>query len=222
MNTSQTAQASCRQFSINQSRRGFSLIELLSVIAFTGALLSLAATTLNRAYHVHHTALKTFRELEQLNFWYERLLADAHQAVAIEIDSATRFTRADGQTVRYQVDQQQLIRIVERDSQMLSNEVLHSSPLAEVGWTSDTQGQLPLVTCELRFDRPKSALQPIIWRARMPLVNSQPSHSPQTSLLQGELLPKPSATDDGPQKPGLKNSEADADVSSSKEDGHGN
>ena len=158
-------------------QRGFSLIELVSVIAFMGTLLSLAATTLNRAYHVHHTTLKAFRELEQFNFWYERLVSDAHQAVACEIDSAAVLLRSDGQSVRYFVEQQQLVRIIERGAQTLSKEVLHSSPLAQVNWSKNTQELMPLVTCELRFDQSQTTLQPILWQARMPLNQSTRSRS---------------------------------------------
>lgn len=158
-------------------QRAFSLIELVSVMAFMGMLLSLAATTLNRAYHVHHTTLKAFRELEQLNFWYERLVSDAHQAVACEIASAAVFSRGDGQSVRYLVEQQQLVRIIERGTQTLSKEVLHSSPLAGVNWSRNTQGLLPLLICELRFDHSQTTREPILWQASMPLNQSPLSSS---------------------------------------------
>ncbi len=156
-------------------KRGYSLIEMVSVIAFIGTLLSLAATTLHRAYHVHRTALKTFREFEQLNFWHERFLTDAHQAVSISIEADTVFSRADGQTVRYQLDQKQLLRIVEREPQTLSKETLYSPPLTQVDWSSNINEQLPLVTCQLRFEQVQTALDPIVWRARMPLCRSTPS-----------------------------------------------
>lgn len=156
-------------------KRGYSLIELLSVMAFMGTLLSLAATTLHRAYQVHHTALKTFRELEQLNFWHERFLTDAHQAVSINIESDTVFSRADGQTVRYQLDQKQLLRIVEREPKTLSKETLCSPPLTQINWSSVVREQLPLVTCELRFEQSQTALDPIVWRARMPQWRSTPN-----------------------------------------------
>lgn len=158
-----------------QHNRGYSLIEMVSVIACIGTLLSLAATTLHRAYHVHHTALKTFREFEQLNFWHERFLTDAHQAVSINIEADTVFSRADGQTVRYQVYQQQFLRIVERKSQTLSKETLYCPPLAQVDWSSNFSEQLPLVTCQLRFEQSQTALDPIVWRARMPQCRSTPN-----------------------------------------------
>ncbi len=154
------------QRSADRTRHGFSLIELLSVIALVGTLLSLCAATLNRAYEVHHTALSTFRELEQLNFWYERFLTDAQLAVICEVESNARFMRENGDAVLYKVDQRRLVRVVERDAQTLSQEVLYSPPLADVQWSNDTRGRLPLVSCELRFDETQTSLDPIVWMAR--------------------------------------------------------
>ena len=157
-------------------RRGFSLVEMLSIIGLIGTLLSLSAATLHRAYQVHHAALDNFRQLEQLNFWCQRWRDDVHQAVAYRLQPQLELRLTEEREVHYHLEQGQLVRSAFRDSQRVTRETLSGTTFLAVQWQEATPQQASpeaspssreLLACHLQFHPQHGEPQPLLWLAQV-------------------------------------------------------
>ncbi len=161
-----------------KKRTGFTLLETVAVVTVVGMLLSLSSVLLHRAFEVHRGALISFRQLEQFNAWCERLRVDASQAVEANSDNNLTLTRDGGDVVRYSVEQQRLVRLVQRDGQALSQETWDAWPLAQVNWQIDHSGRLPLLIGRLEFATTEPSRASIEWVARLPKITNRKPASP--------------------------------------------
>ena len=151
-------------------RTGFTLIECVAVIVVVGMLLSLSSVLLNRAFEVHRGALVSFRQLQQVNSWCERLREDASQAIEAGTDDNLTLTRGNSEVIGYSVEQQRLVRTLQRDGKTLNQETCDAWPLAQVTWQVDHSGRLPLLLGQLEFAPTESNHAPIEWVARLPKI----------------------------------------------------
>lgn len=149
------------------NRRGVTLAETVMLISVMGTTLSLCAVVLNQAYRAHQTTLDAFRESERLCFWNERLCADARKAVDASVESDLILRRADDETVSYIVQDQRLIRQVERADKLVSQERLEGLVLRNVRWRVETDGRVPLLIGEFEFYSEVRHLDLIEWRSRI-------------------------------------------------------
>lgn len=150
-----------------QTRRGVALVEAVLLISIIGATLSLCALVLNRAYSVHQMALVTFRESEQLNYWKERFCADAQQATDAKLNAGVKLRRANDQTVSYVAKDNRLVRQLERQAKLISQETFEGLELRQVRWQLKADGRLPLLICELEFYSGERQVDVIEWRTRV-------------------------------------------------------
>ncbi|MCA9157523.1 MAG: prepilin-type N-terminal cleavage/methylation domain-containing protein [Planctomycetales bacterium] len=153
-------------------RTGFTLIECVAVITMVGMLLSLSSVLLHRAFEAHRGTLVSYRQLQQVNSWCERLREDASQAIEADCDNHLTLTRDDGERIRYSVEQQRLVRSLLRDGKMLNQETCDTWPLAQVTWQVDHSGKLPLLEGQLEFAPTESMHAPIEWVARLPKTSN--------------------------------------------------
>lgn len=151
-------------------RTGFTLIECVAVITVVGMLLSLSSVLLHRAFEVHRGALVSYRQLQQVNSWCERLREDASHATEANTDDNLTLTRGNSEVIRYSVERQRLVRTLQRDGKMLYHETCDSWPLAQVTWHVDHSGKLALLVGRLEFSTTESAQAPIEWLARLPKI----------------------------------------------------
>lgn len=151
-------------------RTGFTLIECVAVITVVGMLLSLSSVLLHRAFEIHRGALVSFRQLQQVNSWCERLREDASQAIEANHEDNLTLTRGSGEVIRYSVEQQRLVRSLQRDGKILNQETCEAWPLAQITWQVDHSGKLPLLVGQLEFATTKSTHAPIEWVARLPQI----------------------------------------------------
>ncbi|MEO8268852.1 MAG: prepilin-type N-terminal cleavage/methylation domain-containing protein [Aureliella sp.] len=162
----------------HRERTGFTLIECVAVITLVGILLSLSSVLLHRVFEVHRAALVSFRQLEQVNFWCVRLREDASQTIEARHDGNLTLARNSGEVIRYSVEQQRLVRSVQRDGKTLNQETCDAWPIAQVTWQIDHSGKLPLLVGQLEFATTEPPLAAIEWIARLPKVANTKTADP--------------------------------------------
>ncbi len=182
-----------QRFPRSAARSGSSLIETLAVIVLIATLLSTSSLIFHQALDTHRSSLVVFRELEQLNVWYDRYRSDCQLSVAAELETniaedvekdvagvvksevnqGLLLQRADGTAVRYQLFEHRLIRQVERDGQVTSREAWQAWPVEDAQWTIESTGQLQLISCLLQFSASANSHAPIEWLSRGPVANTE-------------------------------------------------
>ncbi len=174
-------------------RTGSSLIEALAVVSLIAVVLSTSSLIFHQALDAHRSSLVAFRELEQLNVWYDRFRSDSQQSLVAELETTVAeagegdiaaaaqagagnsllLQRADGTSVRYRLREQRLTRQVERDGRVTSQEAWQTWLLEDVQWNIEPSGQLELISCLLHFPAGTTTKAPIEWLARGPVVTAQ-------------------------------------------------
>lgn len=150
-------------------RAGITLLQAVGMMVTTGALMSLSATVLSRAFQAHTQAIEHMQVIQRLQQLRERLVRDVRSANRAHLEegfielSSQAGDRAD-RNVRYEADGN-LIRRIQAENGG-SEEWTLPSPCRAV-WSHEDTGRGGLVHLSLRFDDSDPLVAPISWSIRL-------------------------------------------------------
>lgn len=123
-----------------QGRRGKTLIELMVVLTLVSGALGLSALTLTALFRTEGQ-LRRDREQRLITSRLAELWrADAHAAVACDVNQECRFTLADGRSIRYTIDGARVRREVIRDDKPEHRDSFPLAASAKVAFVSLDEG----------------------------------------------------------------------------------
>lgn len=199
-------------------RRGFTLIHAVSMVLLIGSVMSLTIVVLHKALGAHSSSLEQLQYLRNVQNFADRFRKDIHQAVAVDTpldrSSELRIDIDAQKVVRYSIQDDRLLRTLESD-EGTSQEVFPLSSEAEVSWTINRTGTIPLVTAQITpqaFEDRMELEQQATDRSFASLPRAKPFRVQARQGVSIQLLPLGTRTgesDSVPQPAGVLTSEGD-------------
>lgn len=137
-------------------RAGITLVEMVGVLTFVTAILSLSAVVLNQAFSAHRAALVHFRYSQQLQRFGDQIRRDIHHSdnVTIDEDSGLVVQINSDKQINYRFDSvsTSLTRDVTTSGKLSGRETWLLPQVAQVEWDSNTEQKRLLISTRIVFD----------------------------------------------------------------------
>jgi prepilin-type N-terminal cleavage/methylation domain-containing protein len=142
---------------MRKMRRGYSLIEMLVVIAITGTTLTIVALIMHTLYQADRRLREDLEEQRNLQRIASQLRTDAHQAISVATSKVAEnplarvltLSFSDNRIIEYSLAGKGVDRIVKRGSEVVHRDRFQFASASGSFWIMDATREQPLIALHL-------------------------------------------------------------------------